>query len=375
MASNIFIVAGEASADRAAASLVRDMKREDGSFVFYGIGGKNLQDVGVTVDIPSEAINVVGFSDWFGKAREVIISYRRACKLIEKRRPDIAILLDLPDFNLRLAKRLKKLNVPVVYYFSPQIWAWRKNRLQQIKETVSRMLVVFPFEVEIYQSAGVPVTLVEHPLLKEVLPRKRYRDQAEILSAPRICIMPGSRKSEVSYHSTLIKELIKEITHKYPKAQIKVPVAPTLSSTWVKTKIGLSDEQISSDTAELLNWADLGVVASGTATLEAALSGLPFCLYYKVSRSSAWFFRKILKYKGFLGMPNILTKEETVKEFFQEQATSKNIFFELDRLIKKGPARLQMVSRLLECRKYLGEKSPSPRPAKEVLAFLNQIKK
>lgn len=373
MSVKVFIVAGEASADQAAAQLVRDLKRENNPIEFYGIGGKHLLQEGMRVEIPSESINVVGITDWLGKAREVFLSYKKASSLIEKDRPDVAILVDLPDFNLRLAKKLKKMKVPVIYYFSPQVWAWRKNRLVQLKERVSQMMVVFPFEEEIYQKAQIPVSLVEHPLLEKVSPRKRYRDQAEILKAPRICIMPGSRKSEVAYHAGLIKDFVKKIKASYPQAEIKVPVAPTLRQSWVKEKLCLSDSQLSEDSNELLAWADVGVIASGTATLEAAISGLPFCLFYKVSRSSAWVFKNLIKYEGYLGMPNILTQSETVKEYFQERATADNLFTETDRLIKKGPLRLQMVSRLLDCRKLLGERGKRNRASQVVARFIKQL--
>jgi len=366
MPAKIFLVAGEASADRAAASLIRDLKKDHPHTEFYGIGGKESTREGMKVDISADSINVVGISDWFGRAHEVILSYQKACKIIDKTRPDLAILIDLPDFNLRLAKRLKKLGVPVFYYFSPQVWAWRKNRLKQIKDRVDQMMVVFPFEEEIYRTEKIPVTLVEHPLLQKVLPRKRYRDQAEIQSAPRIGIMPGSRKSEIIHHADLIKKLINRIQSSYPKAEIKVPVASTLSKNWVKEKLSLNDTQISEDAGDVLYWADLAVIASGTATLEASLSGLPFCLFYKVSRSSAWLFKNVVKYQGFLGMPNILTQSETVKEFFQDNATPSHLFEELDRLIKKGPVRLQMVSRLLQCRALLGERGKRPRASQVV---------
>lgn len=372
MPVKVFLVAGEASADQAAAQLVRDLKKEMPLDV-YGVGGKYLAQEGMRVEIASESISVVGIADWLGKAKEVFLSYKKASSLVSKNRPDLAILVDLPDFNLRLAKKLKKLNVPVIYYFSPQVWAWRKNRLQQIKERVSHMMVVFPFEEQIYQDAHIPVTLVEHPLLEKVLPRKRYRDQSEILKAPRICILPGSRKSEVSHHEALLKGFMKKLKDRYPHAEVKVPVAPTLRASWVKEKLALESSQISEDSNELLAWADVGVVASGTATLEAALSGLPFCLFYKVSHSSAWIFKNLVKYEGFLGMPNILTRSETVKEFFQEKATPENLFLEVDHLIKKGPLRLQMVSRLLECRKLLGERGKRTRASQVVSDFIKKL--
>lgn len=372
MPTKVLIIAGEASSDSAAAGLLRELKLLIPDGVFYGVGGKKLAEEGMERLLSADSINVVGITDWWDKAREVLVSYRKVLKAIDERKPDIAILLDLPDFNLRVAKKLKKMGVPVVYYLSPQVWAWRKNRIQQIKERVSAMLVVFPFEKEIYEKAGVPVEFVGHPLVDAVQPRKRYRDQAVIQKSPRIALLPGSRKSELRYHAPILKELKALMEKSYPEAQIRVPVASTLSKKWVMEKLGVSEEQTSEDSWDVLHWADIAVVASGTATLETALIGTPFCLFYKVSPSSAWIFKNIVKYKGFIGMPNILLGRQVVKECFQESATANNIFSELKHLINSGPSRLHMVSALLSCRQLLGEKGTHRRAAQMVF---NTLKK
>lgn len=370
MSTKVLMVAGEASADRAAAGLVSELRKLIPKPHIYGVGGKQLAKQGMDVVVPAEKLNVVGITDWFDKAKDVLVSYRKLSKAIEKQRPDIAVLVDLPDLNLRLAKKLKKMKVPVVYYISPQIWAWRKNRIKTIKDRVDEMLVVFPFEAEIYKAHGVPVQFVGHPLLDCLTPRKRYRDQAVIQKSPRIAILPGSRKSELRYHAPLLRELIKKIEQAYPQAQIQVPVADTLSKESVKERLKISDRQLSMNSWATLDWADFAIVASGTATLETALIGTPFCTFYKVSASSAWIFKKIIKYQGFIAMPNILLERQVVKEFFQESANADAIFSELIRLLNSGPARLNMVSALLTCRKILGESGANQEAAQRVFQRL-----
>lgn len=370
MPTNIFLVAGEASADLAAASLVRDLKKLLPGPVFFGVGGKRLIEQGMEVIVHSESLNVVGLSDWWDRAKDVLFAYRKIVKAIEKRKPDIAVLIDLPDFNLRVAKKLKKLGVPVVYYVSPQVWAWRKNRIKLIKERVDEMLVVFPFEKQIYEKAGIPVSFVGHPLLELLQPRRRYRDQAIIEKAPRIAILPGSRKSEIRNHSSILRGLTDKIKKEYPEAQIRVPIANTLSVPWVAEKLGLKPTEISQDSWDTLQWADIAVVASGTATLETALIGTPFCLFYKVSASSSWVFKNLIKYQGFIGMPNILLGREVVKECFQENASPEKLFSEIKFMISSGLSRLNMASSLLSCRELLGEKGDQTRAASRVIENL-----
>lgn len=375
MPTKILLIAGEASSDLAAAGLVKELKKLAPHFEFYGVGGKQLSQLGMEVVVSAEKLNVVGISDWLDKAKDIWVSYRKVLKAIDAKKPDLAILLDLPDFNLRVAKKLKGLGVPVVYYLSPQVWAWRKGRIKLIKERVDKMLVVFPFEKDFYQKEGVAAEFVGHPLVEAVQPRKRYRDQAVIQKSPRITLLPGSRKSEVRYHAPVLRSLIASLKKEYPEIQIQVPVASTLSSEWVGKLLGLRPDEMVSSSWDSFHWADLAVVASGTATLEAALIGIPFCLFYRVSPSSGWIFKHFVKYKGFIGMPNILLGRQVVKEFFQEGATSEKIFSELKHLINSGPARLNMVSALLTCRKILGEKGAHCRAADQVMELVTQISK
>lgn len=375
MGNRLFMVAGEASADMHAAALLKEIKKLNPNIECSGVGGPALRKAGVNVLLDSEQLNVVGISDWLDRFKEVLGGYRKVVNYLKKDPPDFAILLDLPDFNLRLAKHLKLLGVPVFYYISPQVWAWRKYRINQIKRDVDLMLVVFPFEKDFYLKEGLKVEFVGHPLLDLIQPKQHQRTQSEILDAPRVAILPGSRRSEVRFHGALIQELTGEIFTKYPKAEIKIPVAETLSEDFVKQNIQDSRIQFQiGNSHELLKWADVAFVASGTATLETALIGTPFMLFYKVSPTSAWIYKKLMKYKGFIGMPNLLHKREVVREFFQEEAVTPLLFKEFDNLIQNEGYRTTQAKILSDCRNLLGEGGASTRAAENIITFIKKKK-
>jgi lipid-A-disaccharide synthase len=371
MAKRLFMVAGEASADMHAATLLTELKKHYPNLNCIGVGGPALRRVGMDVLLGSEKLNVVGISDWWDRFAEVLGGYRKVIRYLEKNPPDLAVLLDLPDFNLRVAKKLKKLGVPVVYYISPQVWAWRKYRIHQIKRDVNLMLVVFPFEKDFYAKEGVDVVFVGHPLLESIHPKTGQRPQLEISKAPKIALLPGSRKSEIRFHSPILSDLVDLLRNKYPDAEIRVPVAQTLSKDFVQQSFGRPDITfIDSNSHDVLNWADVAVVASGTATLETALIGTPFSLFYRVSKISSWVFRKLTKYRGFIGMPNLLQGREVVREFFQAQASAQALFVETDKLIQNEIYRNEQVSALLNCRLKLGDTGANVRAAENIHQFL-----
>lgn len=376
MTTNLFMVAGEASADMHAAALLKELKKKHPGLHVSGVGGAALLSEGINLLLNSEKLNVVGISDWWDRIGEVLGGYKKVSHYIQNNPPDFAVLLDLPDFNLRLAKKLKRLGVPVIYYISPQVWAWRKYRIQQIKRDVDLMLVVFPFEKEFYDRHGVPVVFVGHPLLEAIQPRRQFRNQAEILSSPRIAVLPGSRRSEVRYHAPILNDLCAKLRTEYPNVEIKLPVAHTLSLDFVKEHIHEPCVELTSTQShEVIAWADVAVVASGTATLETALIGTPFSLFYKVSKTSAWIYRNVMSYRGFIGMPNLLHQKEVIREFFQDSATSQNIFEETNNLLKNEQYRNKQVSALSICRQKLGVTGANERAAEIIHQFLVTHKK
>ena len=375
MSKRLFMVAGEASADMHAATLLIELKKLNPDLHCLGVGGPMLRGLGMETILDSERLNVVGISDWLDRASEVLGGYRKVINSLKSNPPDYAVLIDLPDFNLRVAKHLKRLGVPVVYYISPQVWAWRKYRIKQIKRDVDLMLVVFPFEKEFYAREGLNVEFVGHPLLESIRGRESFRSQSEIFNSPRIALLPGSRKSEVRFHGPILKELAAEIIQKYPGAEFRVPVATTLSDVFVKQYMDSKCLNFQSGNShEVLGWADIAVVASGTATLETALVGTPFTLFYKVSKTSAWLYRNLMSYRGFIGMPNLLLQTEVVKEYFQDLANPKTLYSEVDHLIQDENYRTTQASLLVKCRNLLGDRGANQRAAQSIDTFWRKLR-
>lgn len=362
------MVAGEASADTHGAALIRELQPLV-PISLWGVGGKNLRSVGMDVVVSNDKLNVVGTTDWLGKAGTIVRSFRTIVKKIKQTPPDLAILIDLPDFNLRLARRLHRMGVPVVYYISPQVWAWRRYRVKQIRRYVDKMLVVFPFEKQFYQQSGVGVSFVGHPLTETIQWNPSHRDQPFIETAPRIGLLPGSRPSEVHYHGPLLKEVMKQFRHWFPMAEFRVPLAPTLERSDLTPYF--EESEITTESAlDVYRWADAALIASGTATLEASLVGVPTCLFYKVSRMTAWIIKYLVRYKNFVGMPNLLAKKEVIREFLQTNATVENLSGELRKLVVDEAYREHMISELAKIRGVLGEDEASRNAAREVAGIL-----
>jgi len=369
---DIFLVAGEASADSHAASLILELKKIKPHLSFFGVGGKELSRVGMEVILDSSKVNVVGMTDWMERMAQVILSYLKISKLLSSRRPDLAILLDLPDFNLRLSRKLKKLGVPVVYYISPQVWAWRKYRVRTIRERIGKMITILPFEQDFYRNHGVDATFVGHPLAESTLPKSSHRPHAQVTSEPRIAILPGSRPSELRYHAPIVRSLIQKLKDTYPDVHISIPIASTLSIDTVRKQLRVQGVDFTHEPApSLFQWADIAVVASGTATLEATLTGIPFCIYYKISRTSAFCMDYLFQYRGYVGMPNILAGRQIVGEYLQQFAKADLLFAECRKLIDDALYRRSVLRNIEGCRKLLGPPGASARAAHEILSFFN----
>jgi len=365
------MVAGEASADLHGASLLRELRQYFPTLQVWGAGGSALSDAGMEVTVDYRRLNVAGGWGGWQKVREVFRAYRQIKHRVQLHHPNLAILLDLPDFNLSLARFLKRQKIPVIYYISPQVWAWRHYRIHKIRKRVDRMLVVFPFEKEFYKNDGIDVAFVGHPLVDCIEPRRSMRSHAEITEQPRLAILPGSRSSELGFHLPILSEVVYRLKEKYPQMEIRLAVAPTVSEFEFHNFFSERVQVVSGESIETLRWADVALIASGTATLETALVGTPFCLFYRVSRSSAWLFRHFSGYKGFIGMPNVLSKREIVREFFQEEASSEKLLAETICLIEDVAYREKVQSELHRCREILGEEGGSQRAAAEIRAFVD----
>ncbi len=291
MPKKILIIAGEASSDHHAASLVKAINSIRDDMNFFGIGGEDMQNAGVNVIYNITDLAVIGPVDlikYYNKLRRI---YNDLCYRIKQDKPDCAILIDYPGFNLKIAKDLKSQGIPVIYYISPQIWAWGSGRIKKMKHLVDKMLVFFKFEESLYQEEGIDVTFVGHPLLDTV---KQTKDRNELISQFRlkpqkvtIGILPGSRKDEViRILPIMIKtaKLIQE-TMGTDNVQFLLPVAKTLEIKLVKDILKEAKSNITiikEDTYNAISLCKVAMVASGTATLETALLGVPMAIIYKV---------------------------------------------------------------------------------------------
>ena len=365
----IMIVAGEASGDMHGANLVREMLNLDPALNFYGIGGNRLREEGVELLANASDMAVVGLTEVVSKLGSILKIMGMMKRSLDERRPDIVILIDYPDFNIPLAKAAKKRGIKVFYYISPQVWAWRKSRIGQIKKTVSKMAVILPFEVEMYRQKDFGVNYVGHPLLDMV--KLNYSKQESRkkfgLSEDKITIgiLPGSRTSEVRI---LMPELLRAaqiLKREMPDLQFILPLADTLEETSV-TKIisgfNVDVKVVSGHTYDVISCADLALVASGTATLETALLGVPMIIVYKISLLSYFIGRLFVHVKN-IGLVNIIAGKTIVPELIQGDASGMRIAAESLSILKNGERRQKMIKELEAIRARLGEPGAARRAA------------
>lgn len=331
---NIGIVAGEASGDILGASLIEALKADYPNLSFVGIAGPKMQSAGATSWYPMETLAVRGYVEVLKRYREISgIRSRLASRLI-KERPAIFIGIDAPDFNLGLERRLKKAGVPTVHYVSPSIWAWRGERIHKIKAAVDHMLTIFPFESKIYERAGIAASYVGHPTadaVPQAWQRVDVRAQLRIkLDEIVIALLPGSRQTELDYHASLFIETAKVLHQQFPTARFLVPL--TTRETRAQFDAALWQHQAQSLPIQILfghaNFAlaaaDAAIVASGTATLEAALQRCPHVVAYRMSPTTYRMMKK-KAYLPYVGLPNILAGEWLVPELLQDDATPQNL--------------------------------------------------
>ena len=330
----IGIVAGEASGDLLGSLLIKALKIDYPDLEFVGIAGPRMQSAGATSWYSMEKLAVRGYLEVLKSFREILSIRRGLRDRMLKERPVIFIGIDAPDFNLGLEKTLKRAGIPTIHYVSPSIWAWRGDRIHKIKESVSHMLTVFPFEPPIYEKAGIPATFVGHPtadVIPQAAQRQSARTQLRIKPGELIIsLLPGSRQSELDYHAGLFIETAKVLHGDFPEARFLVPLATRETREMfdqARWKLGAQDlpMQILFGHANLaLAAADVALVASGTATLEAALLGCPHVIAYRLSATTY----RLMKNRGYLpyvGLPNILAGEWLVPELLQDDATPENL--------------------------------------------------
>lgn len=384
MPGRILIIAGEASGALYAQRLLEAWRDQNRSVDAFGIGSKAMESLGFLRIGKSEELAVVGLVEvikHYPDIRRVFYGLLSEC---DRNPPQVALLIDYPDFNLRLAKELKKRGIKVVYYISPQLWAWRKGRIELIKKYVDKMLVVFPFEKEFYEKHGVDVDFVGHPLLDE-LPKSdmtvALREKMGI-SANEVVLglMPGSRESEIKNHLDAqikaVAELQKLMDSKQLKQKTLRPVllcAPSLPRERFAEAIGQNDfpiQIVRMDPVSMISLCDFILVASGTATLLVGLLQKPMVIMYRMNAVTAWLAKRLVKGTPFFGMPNLISGREIVVELFQEQASPQNMASELFKYVTDD-VRANKSNELFELRTKLGSKGATHRVAEVLEKFMS----
>jgi lipid-A-disaccharide synthase len=334
--ASVLVVAGEASADRYAARVVERLKEipGPGPLRFVGTGGDRMRAAGVELLSDIRDLASIGPRDALAHLRKYIATYRALVREIEGSRPAVALLLDFPEFNLRLARRLTRARVPVVYYISPQLWAWRQYRVRSVRACVDRMLVILPFEVDFYRRHGVTADFVGHPLLEDFRPTyDRQRFLGALGLDPKrttVALLPGSRRGEVDHILPVLLEASVEMLKVRP-AQFLVSVAPTIDPEQVRRIVSRVSGSarahlhvLTAESRDILANADFAMVKSGTSTLEAALVGTPFLTTYRISPLS-WYIGRILVRSRFKGLVNLIADEAVVPELLQGEATPERL--------------------------------------------------
>ncbi len=376
MEYRFLIVAGEASGDMYGAEVVRSLRKKFPAATFYGLGGERMRNAGVEIEGDISKTAVVGPFEMLSSLGNLYGVFRRLAEHVEAERPTAAILIDFPDFNLRLAKRIKHAGAPVIYYISPQVWAWREGRVKQIRQLVDKMLVILPFEEELYRKAGVDVEFVGHPLIDLVRATKSKdefcADHGIDARKPILAMLPGSRRKEVRFILPTLSLAAKLISEKKPDMQLILPVAAGLDRRFVQQLAGTQIKVITNDTYNLLRHSRAAVVASGTATLETALLGTPEVIVYRISKAT-WTLGKFLLKVRLFGIVNIILGEEVVPELFQDRMTPETVSQTALRLLDDVWLQSQIRGNYEKLRRQLGSGNVSERVADAVAKVIASV--
>jgi lipid-A-disaccharide synthase len=361
-APNIFISAGEASGEHYGVLLLEELRLRCPEAIFLGMGGTRMEALGFERIVKSEDVAVMGITEVIRHMPQIYGEYRELKTAIRARRPDVAVLIDFPDVNLRLAETFKRLGIPVIFLVSPQLWAWKKRRIKRVQRYVDRMLVIFPFEEPFYQERGVDATYVGHPLADLALPavsRAEFAERNGLDVAKRwIGLLPGSRAKEIRLNLPEMLRAAEFLWHSAhergeSEPQFVIPLAPTLTQGQrveirkmaSQAAFPLGDIHLVDDARAALFHARGSIVASGTATVEAALMGNPFVVVYRVSPVTYWIAKRVVTVPH-VAMVNLVADKRIVPELIQDDFTAGLIVQELEPLLADGLARSEMMAEL-----------------------------
>ena len=374
----ILLVAGEVSGDLHGSHLVEALQRIEPEIQFFGIGGEGLERRGMKILYPASSLSVVGITEVFVKLRTILKAMRGLKESLKKEKPDLIILIDFPEFNLRLAKIAHRRGIPVLYYISPQIWAWRPQRIKLIARVVKKMIVLFPFEVPLYESAGVDVEWVGHPLLdivKPTLPKeKAFREFGLDPKRRTVGLLPGSRIHEIERLLPPLLGSARLLQKEIPDLQFVIPLAPGISSTILSSQtenISFPVKVVEGFTYDAMNLSELLIMASGTATLEGGILGKPMIIIYKVSLPSYWVGRALIRVDH-IGLVNLVAEREIAPELIQKDVNPERIAEEASRILRDPILSRKMAESMDEMRQKLGKPGAAQRAAQIVVSLLHE---
>lgn len=365
------IVTGEASGDLHGGNLIRAAREIDPELSFFGVGGSRMAAAGCEILIPGEELAVMGLVEVIGHFPVILRAFNRLKALFKgPDRPDVLILIDFPDFNLRLAKQAKKAGVPVLYYVSPQVWAWRRGRVQKIARIVDRLAAIFPFEPEFYRGLDIEVEYVGNPLLDEARVEQSRDDflHGLMLDPGRFVVglFPGSRRNELDYNFATIVAAAEQIKARMPDVQFLLPVAASLQASTIRERLrGVALDVVfcTESIYDTANACDAIITVSGTVTLQIALVGTPMAILYKMSPLTFAIGKRLVKVPH-IGLANIVAGQSVVREFIQDQAEPSSIADEIVRILEEKDYNCRIREGLGKVRQRMGEPGCSARVAR-----------
>ena len=374
---NILILAGEASGDLHGAALIKAMKTIDPSLSFYGIGGDEMKHEGMQLLYHVNKMAFLGFVEVIKHLPFIKKVQTDVLKLVEEKNIQTCVLIDYPGFNLSIAKKLNAMERKIIYYISPQIWAWGKHRIHKIKKLVNKMLVLFPFEETFYKKAGVDATFVGHPLIERInnysfVERKEFFSQNNLdVQKEILLVLPGSRIQEVAKIFPSVIEGAIAVAKQF-NLQVVVGCSSNIDErTFEKLSAERNYRVVKNKSYELFKYAKLGIIKSGTSTLEAALFGLPMVIVYKTSSLTYLIGKKLITLSN-IGLANIIAGETVVPELIQNEVNTKNILNECSKFLSEVSLYQTISEKLKSLKVVLGNKDASKTAAEIIIASINE---
>ena len=379
--NSILIVAAEASSSLYAQRLLENWRSQKLKVSPFGVGSEAMEKLGFERLGKSEEMAVVGIQEVIKHYSDIKKVYHKLLDAAKKREPKVALLLDYPEFNLRLAKDLKALGIPVVYYISPQVWAWRTGRIHQIKRDIDEMLVLFPFERDFYQKHGVKVEFVGHPALDEIDAewltenyQKTQREKFGIKTGELVLgLMPGSRRSELDHCFEAQLATAELLRRQIPNLRVMILVAPTLGRDEIRRRIGRHGSAVQivqKNPMEMIALTDAVLVASGTATMMVGLMEKPMVIMYRMNPITAFLAKLLVRSTPFFGMVNLIMGRKIVPELFQNDASPEKLAEELRPLLLEEQARESQVEDLKKLRHRLGSLGATSRVSEHLRKYI-----